>query len=159
MYPVNLRNNAYHLFLPVSGVSSIFSPLLVALPQYEGSYLSGFLGIAVASIAILFVIPRMPETGGRMSADIYYDWEKRMPLIPLENWKRITLWLYCYCPLFIGQTKISLERALFEFIGNTLIKVRISLIMIRKAIRYSISSATDYLSTKDLKQFGNGDYP
>lgn len=86
MYPLNLKHLAHTFLLSVSAVGS-FLPCLNALLLQVG--FSGFISFALLSLLPLYLIPRLPETGGRVNEEVFVDWEKRAPLIPLENWNRL----------------------------------------------------------------------
>jgi hypothetical protein len=87
VYPANVRNLAYSFLLGASAAGSILLPWINSVAGYIG--LAGFIGTAVVSLVPLYLTPKLPETGGRMNGEIFVDWEKRAPLISLDNWKRI----------------------------------------------------------------------
>ena len=74
------------------GMSALGS---ICLPWIDGLLVgfgwSGFIAMAVVSLVPLYYVPRLPETGGRVNQEVFGEWEKKMPLIPLENWRRLAL--------------------------------------------------------------------
>lgn len=86
VYPANVKRLAYAFMLGVSSAGSILLPWINQV--LISADFSGFIAVLVASIAPLYFTPRLPETGGRVNQEVFVDWEKRAPLIPMENWNK-----------------------------------------------------------------------
>ncbi len=87
VYPANVKKLAYYFLLGASAFGSILLPWLNEFFIQSG--FSGFIVILAVCLLPLYWTPRLPETGGRVNQEVFVDWEKRAPLIPMENWRKI----------------------------------------------------------------------
>ena len=86
VYQVNLKHLAYLFLIRISAFGSILLPWINEMFIQAG--LSGFIPFALVSLVPLYFVPRLIETGGRINQETFSDWEKRPPLIPLQDWHR-----------------------------------------------------------------------
>jgi hypothetical protein len=83
-YPSNVRSMGFSLCLGVSSLGSIFVPWINEAFIYAN--LSGFISFAVASLAVLYFLNKLPETHGRMCRETLEMLEESSPHISLTSW-------------------------------------------------------------------------